>query len=188
MLTDQDTILDTPRLILRHWTESDAEDLYLLASDPLVGPGAGWRPHESLAFSRTVLRTVYLSRPVFAMVPKKGVIAGACKNAPIGNISLTLGPMLTRDIAEGEAELGYWIGTAYRRMGLTEEAVREVIRYAFEDLNIRRLICSSFEDNTPSLSMIGKLGFHYLRTVHDIYNPMLGEVKSHKVFYLDRAQ
>ncbi len=33
--------LETDRLILRHWKESDAEDLYRYASDPDVGPIAG---------------------------------------------------------------------------------------------------------------------------------------------------
>ena len=31
-------ILETERLILRRWEESDAEDLYEYASDPNVGP------------------------------------------------------------------------------------------------------------------------------------------------------
>ena len=33
--------LETPRLILRDWTEDDAEDLYRYAADPEVGPAAG---------------------------------------------------------------------------------------------------------------------------------------------------
>lgn len=36
--------LETERLILRPWTEDDAEELYKYASDPNVGPPAGW-PH-----------------------------------------------------------------------------------------------------------------------------------------------
>ena len=35
-------ILTTNRLFLRPWGESDAEDLYKYASDPEVGPVAGW--------------------------------------------------------------------------------------------------------------------------------------------------
>lgn len=34
-------ILETERLIIRPWCESDAEDLYTYARDPEVGPPAG---------------------------------------------------------------------------------------------------------------------------------------------------
>lgn len=34
-------MLETNRLILRHWVESDAESLYEYAKDPEVGPIAG---------------------------------------------------------------------------------------------------------------------------------------------------
>ena len=39
--------LETERLLLRPWLESDAKDLFLYASDPLVGPMAGWPAHTS---------------------------------------------------------------------------------------------------------------------------------------------
>ena len=38
-------MLETERLLLRPWKESDAEDLYRYASDPKVGPIAGWPVH-----------------------------------------------------------------------------------------------------------------------------------------------
>ena len=40
--------LQTKRLILRPWQESDAESLYKYASNPNVGPIAGWPPHTSV--------------------------------------------------------------------------------------------------------------------------------------------
>ena len=36
-------MLETERLILRPFTEEDAEDLFTYASDPRVGPPAGWQ-------------------------------------------------------------------------------------------------------------------------------------------------
>ena len=49
--------LETDRLILRRWEDSDAEDLYRDASDPDVGPIAGWPAHQSLDESRDVIKT-----------------------------------------------------------------------------------------------------------------------------------
>lgn len=40
-------ILETERLTLRPFRETDAESIYKYASDPDVGPAAGWLPHKS---------------------------------------------------------------------------------------------------------------------------------------------
>ena len=39
--------METERIHLRHWQESDAEALFKYASDPDVGPRAGWPAHKS---------------------------------------------------------------------------------------------------------------------------------------------
>ena len=51
-------ILKTNRLILRPWEESDAENLYRYASDPKVGPIAGWPVHTSVENSLDIIRNV----------------------------------------------------------------------------------------------------------------------------------
>jgi len=40
--------METNRIILRPWRDSDAEVLYMWASDPDVGPRAGWAPHQTV--------------------------------------------------------------------------------------------------------------------------------------------
>ena len=49
------TVLETERLILRPWTEADAEELYRYAQDPRIGPIAGWPPHTSVENSREII-------------------------------------------------------------------------------------------------------------------------------------
>ena len=44
--------METDRILLRHWQEADAEALFKYASDPDVGPHAGWDPHQSVEESR----------------------------------------------------------------------------------------------------------------------------------------
>ena len=51
--------METKRIILRPWRESDAETLYRWASDPDVGPRAGWPPHQSVEESLEIIRTVF---------------------------------------------------------------------------------------------------------------------------------
>ena len=73
--------LQTERLILRPWTENDAEDLYIYASDAEVGPPAGWPPHTSVENSREIIRTVLSAPETYAVCLKEN-------NKPIGSVGL----------------------------------------------------------------------------------------------------
>ena len=48
-------MLETQRLILRKWTEEDAESLFEYAKDPEVGPITGWPPHKNVEESKNVI-------------------------------------------------------------------------------------------------------------------------------------
>ena len=47
--------METERILLRYWQESDAEALFKYASDPDVGPRAGWPAHKSVEESREII-------------------------------------------------------------------------------------------------------------------------------------
>lgn len=51
--------METERILLRYWQESDAEALFKYASDPDVGPRAGWPAHKSVEESREIIRTFF---------------------------------------------------------------------------------------------------------------------------------
>ena len=57
----------TDRLLLRPWTEADAEDLYRYAKDPQVGPAAGWPVHTSVENSREIIKNVLLEPGTYAV-------------------------------------------------------------------------------------------------------------------------
>lgn len=96
-------ILETERLILRPWCDDDAPDLYIYASDPDIGPPAGWPPHTSVENSLEIIRTVLTAPDTFAVCLKEN-------GKPIGSIGFH-----RNDLAEAddEHELGYWIGKPY---------------------------------------------------------------------------
>ena len=60
--------LQTKRLILRPWQESDAESLYKYASNPNIGPIAGWPPHTSVENSRELIKNVLFAPETYADV------------------------------------------------------------------------------------------------------------------------
>ena len=53
-------IFKTEHLILRPWEEGDAESLFLFASNPKIGPIAGWPPHESVEDSLNIIKRYLL--------------------------------------------------------------------------------------------------------------------------------
>ena len=63
--------LETERLILRAYTEEDAQGLYEYAKDPDVGPRAGWKPHESAEESREIIRTMFMPVEAWAIFLKE---------------------------------------------------------------------------------------------------------------------
>ncbi|WP_405358364.1 GNAT family N-acetyltransferase, partial [Ruminococcus sp.] len=120
-------ILYTERLILRPWADSDAESLYEYARDDRVGPIAGWPVHTSVENSREIIRTVLSVPETYAVCLKED-------NKAIGSVGLKTGKKSILDLPDAEGEIGYWIGVPFWGQGLIPEAVREIIRHAFEDL------------------------------------------------------
>ena len=133
------TALETPRLLLRPWEETDAEALYKYAKDPAVGPIAGWPPHTSVENSREIIRTILSAPETYAVVLKQ-----MCE--PVGSIGLMFGDTVhSADIADGEAEIGYWIGVPFWGQGLIPEAVRRLLRHGFEDLGLQAVWCGYYD-------------------------------------------
>ena len=63
--------METERILLRHWKESDAEALFKYASDPDVGPRAGWPAHQSVAESLEVIQTYFHNDTTWAIIWKE---------------------------------------------------------------------------------------------------------------------
>ena len=161
-------MLETERLILRPWDEDDAEDLYQYASDPDVGPPAGWPTHTSVENSREIIRSVLSAPETYAVCLKD-------HGKPIGSIGLH-----RNDLAEleDEYELGYWIGKPFWGQGLIPEASREILRYAFEHLGMNRIWCGYYDGNIKSRRVQEKLGFVYHHTTEGIEVSLLGEIRT----------
>ena len=120
-------ILETKRLILRPWEESDAENLFKYASHPDVEPIAGWAVHTNVENSREIIRRILSAPETYAVVLKES-------GQPVGSIGLMLGKAGNIGLPDSEGEIGYWIGVPYWGRGLIPEAVRELMRYGFENL------------------------------------------------------
>ena len=71
-------IYENKRLVLRKWTEADAESLYEYAKDSEVGPIAGWPPHKSVEESLDVIRNVFNGPECYAICEKREWESNRC--------------------------------------------------------------------------------------------------------------
>lgn len=171
--------IETERLRLRPFAETDAADLYQYAKDPEVGPAAGWPPHGSVEESRNIIRLVLNGPESYAICKKED-------GRVIGAIELTLNGEAKLTEREDECELGYWIGKPFWGQGLMTEAAEALLRRAFTELGMRRVWCAYFEGNEKSKRVQEKLGFRHEKTLREVDVPLLNEVRSEQVSLLSR--
>ena len=146
--------IETPRLILRPWRESDLHDFYAYASVPGVGEMAGWVHHQSIEESEKILNSFIRHKKTFALELKE-------TGHVIGSLGLE---ELEPDPVEGERygrEIGYVLSKAYWGRGLMPEAVQAVIDYYFRVLHLDYLTCGHFLQNAQSQRVIEKCGFTF---------------------------
>ena len=81
--------LETNRLILRPWRESDAEECYKYAKDPRIGSMCGWAVHINIEDSRRIIREVLSVPETYAIVLKGTKLSGSCSRMVVPPLSNT---------------------------------------------------------------------------------------------------
>lgn len=150
-----DVTLHTPRLTLRPWRQTDLQDLYAYASDPEVGPMAGWKPHESLEESQMILDRFVSGRKTFALEYRGRVV---------GSIGVEgYDEARYPEFSEQRVRmLGFVLARECWGQGLMPEGVSEVIRWLFEEQKLDVILCGHFLWNKQSGRVQEKCGFrHY---------------------------
>ncbi len=172
-------MMETERLILRPWRESDAEALFKYASDPDVGPRAGWPPHKSVEESLQIIKSVFNTPTMWAVELKETAEAIGC----VGYLPASVSNL---QIPDDQCEVGYWIGKPYWGRGICTEALRLVIDYCFNVKHYTVLWGDFFPSNPASGRVMTKCGF--IDTGREIICPNLeiGSDKPVKVLKLTR--
>ena len=142
------------RILLRPWQDNDAGTLFKYASDPDVGPRAGWPPHKSVEESLEIIRTVFNAEGMWAVIWKESGEAIGC----VGYLPASASNL---KIAEDQAEVGYWIARPYWGKGICTEALQMVIDYCFNEKCFTTLRGDYFPSNPASGRVMEKCGFVY---------------------------
>lgn len=155
-------MIETERLILRPWQESDADALYKYASDSRVSELALWPTHTSVEMSQWVIREIFIPNIYsFAMVLKS-------TGEAIGCIGLVPEGMENYAPEACEREVGYWIGHPYWNQGLTSEALMGFMAYCRDSLSLSSLLITTDSRNIASGCVAQKCGFSLIDSfTHD---------------------
>lgn len=150
--------LHTARLVLRPWQDEDIPAIYKICQDPEIQRWttvpAPYEWGDAEWFVREFTRTGFAigDEATFAAVVRDtGQIAGAVGLGGIGRHSEGRGVRT--------AEIGYWANPDTRGRGYVTEAVREVVRWGFEEIGLGRVTWQAFDGNVASRRVIEKLGF-----------------------------
>ena len=154
-------VIETKRLILRSFKQTDLEDFYEYASVEGVGEMAGWKHHENIAESQSIMNSFISEDKVFAICLKKN-------NKVIGTVGIEkygLEDALTEFKDYYGRELGYVLSKDYWGNGLVPEAVNAVIDYLFNELDYDFLLCGYYNFNERSKRVQEKCGFKPYRSL-----------------------
>ena len=150
-------VLTTDRLTLRPWRESDLNDFYEYASVDGVGQMAGWNPHRNVEESKIILSHFIEGKHVFAL-EYQGKVIGSLGVEEYNEENY---PEL--DALKGR-EIGYVLSKAYWGQGLMPEAVKAVIDWLFNEVQLDFIIVGHFDRNAQSKRVVEKCGFQYIKT------------------------
>ena len=144
--------METERILLRPWQDSDAEVLFKYASDPEVGPRAGWPPHQSVEESLEIIRTIFSGEGMWAVIWKE-------TGEAIGSVGYLPSDSSNLQISGDECEVGYWIAKPYWGKGICTEALKLVVDYCFNKKGFTTLWGDYFPSNPASGRVMEKCGF-----------------------------
>ena len=142
-------VIETDRLILRQWSLKDVDDIVEGLNNINI---TKWMSHTPYPYTKEdaiefIKKSIDNKLYNFAIVLKK-------ENKVIGGTQLR-----NIDFDQGTAHGGIWINEKYQGYGYGSEAWGARIKYAFEELGLRRLENGYFEGNERSWKMQEKFGY-----------------------------
>jgi ribosomal-protein-alanine N-acetyltransferase len=139
--------LITQRLILDHLEDKDAEFILALRSDPIVNEFLDRDPmktlEEAMAFIEKIKKGYFSGETYYWVIRQE-------KHGPlIGTVCLwNFSP------CKSIAELGYEMRPSFQGKGFMNETVSEVIRFAFEELELKKLLAFTNKKNIRSSRLL----------------------------------
>jgi 8-oxo-dGTP diphosphatase len=152
------TAIETARLILRPPAEADIPRIAELAAPWEIARFTANIPHpytpaHAAQWIAATARAAEAGKStVFAVTER-------ANGAFIGSMGVL------HDPAPGTGEIAYWLGQPYWGRGYAAEAGAAVLRFAFEELRLERLVAHYLAENETSGRLLARLGFERTGTL-----------------------
>ncbi len=144
-------MLETERLKLRKITLDDISEIYSYASDEEVSKFLTWETHRSVTDTKAFVEYAINQYKNKQLAPW-GI---ECKENRefIGTIDF-----ISWKVNHRVAEIGYVISKEYWGKGITTEAVKEVVKFGFKQMDLVRIQAQCFTENQASARVLEKAG------------------------------
>lgn len=154
-------ILTTESLSLRQLSRSDAEEILLLRSDPLINKYLNRELCKTLGDALEFIKKIKDNRLYYWAITQKE------NEKFVGTICLF-------DISEElkKCEIGYELLTDYQGKGIMREAAKRVIEYITQILELDTIYASTHMHNQGSIGLLNELKFKVIESI-DETNPTL---------------
>lgn len=166
----------TDRTVLRRLTPADLVDFQHYRHDEEVGRYQGWLPQtdaEATALLEKYGEAEFFQPGIWFQVG----IADRETDTLIGDIGTCL------SASEPEAEIGFSLCRESQGLGLGTEAIGAMIKFLFEQTDIRRIIGVTDARNIAAMKTLEKLGMRRLQTNMAMFQ---GAPCEEHLFALDR--
>ena len=139
--------IETDRLILRPLCETDADDVFEWAGDPVVNRYMPYPVYQNVTQVQKWIQSIQPEDYEFCFVLKEtGKVIGS------GSIGLN---------DEKRYELGYNLNRHYWGQGYATEAAQAMIDWAYHELGATDFVASHAMNNTASGHVLKKCGFQF---------------------------
>lgn len=152
--------IETDRLILRRYVIEDADAMYKnWASDSEVTKFLTWQPHSSVDVSRGIIEN-WLKEYSDEKYYQWAIVLKDNGDEPIGDISVV---HMKEDISM--VHIGYCLGRAWWRRGIMSEALKAVMDFMFDTVEVNRVEARHDPRNPNSGKVMQKCGMKYEGTL-----------------------
>jgi RimJ/RimL family protein N-acetyltransferase len=175
--------LETDRLILRSWRDSDFDPMAIIDQDANVCeflPKIGDRESTATMIQRIIKHDIEHGFSLYAVELK-------ATHEMIGFIGL-ISPSFDAHFTPA-VEIGWRLASHHWNEGYATEGAKAVLHHAFVDLNLERVVSFTVVDNQRSRRVMEKIGLHHNRE-DDFDHPKLAQdspLKRHVLYQVSKA-
>ena len=161
-------ILETKRLKIRPFQDTDLQSFAAYRSDPAVEKYQGWGTPYSIEAAAKFIEEMKNTRPATQGQWYQLAIEVKAEGAMIGDSAFCI---LAEDFRQ--AEIGFTLARLYQGKGYATEAVARLLDYLFGEIGLHRVRATCDVENLASIKLLERVGMR--REAHFIENIWLKE-------------